>query len=147
MEEKTAAERIARHAHAEQVDLQGKPYVDHLERVAKAVEAMGGTPEMVEAAWLHDVMEDHGYSAAQLLGMGVSGAAVRLVEILTHDSAYSYRTYIDFVVADKEARRIKLADSMDNLARNEELAPDVAERYQKRYLGNIKAIYKAMIGA
>ena len=34
------------------------PYEIHLEAVAEMVEQVGGSPEMVAAAWLHDVVED-----------------------------------------------------------------------------------------
>lgn len=46
-------------AHGQQVrKYTGKPYVTHTREVADIVEAAGGTPEMVAAAHLHDVIED-----------------------------------------------------------------------------------------
>jgi (p)ppGpp synthase/HD superfamily hydrolase len=33
-------------------------YINHPAAVAKTVEDVGGTPEMIAAAWLHDVVED-----------------------------------------------------------------------------------------
>ena len=36
----------------------GLPYIVHPEAVAELVEATGAGPEVVAAAWLHDVVED-----------------------------------------------------------------------------------------
>ena len=36
----------------------GDPYDVHLSAVAELVESVGGTPEMIAAAWLHDTVED-----------------------------------------------------------------------------------------
>ena len=35
-----------------------EPYIVHPAEVAKLVEDVGGTQEMIAAAWLHDVIED-----------------------------------------------------------------------------------------
>lgn len=35
-----------------------RPVVEHLAEVAQLVTEAGGTPEMIAAAWLHDVVED-----------------------------------------------------------------------------------------
>ena len=37
-----------------------EPYIVHPAEVAKIVESVDGTPEMVAAAWLHDTVEDTG---------------------------------------------------------------------------------------
>ena len=53
------ARAFARVAHAEQTrKYTGEPYVVHTDEVAAIVEAHGGTPEMIAAAHLHDVLED-----------------------------------------------------------------------------------------
>lgn len=53
------ARAFARVAHAEQTrKYTGEPYVVHTDEVAAIVVAHGGTPEMIAAAHLHDVLED-----------------------------------------------------------------------------------------
>ena len=36
----------------------GEPYVEHPERVAARIAALGFSPEVIAAAFLHDVVED-----------------------------------------------------------------------------------------
>ena len=53
------ARAFARVAHGEQKrKYTGQPYVVHTDEVAGIVAAHGGTPEMIAAAHLHDVLED-----------------------------------------------------------------------------------------
>lgn len=42
----------------------GEPYWRHPEEVARLVSQFGHTPEMLAAAWLHDVVEDTGVDVA-----------------------------------------------------------------------------------
>lgn len=52
---------FAQEKHASQMrQWSGLPYFSHLEGVANIVRSVGGTPEMVAAAYLHDVIEDQG---------------------------------------------------------------------------------------
>ena len=60
----------------------GEPYEEHLRRVAAIVEEHAGDPEMIAAAWLHDVVEDTPATIEEVeraFGPGVRG----LVEALT----------------------------------------------------------------
>lgn len=49
------ARDLAHRAHAGQVDKAGRPYIEHVARVAAAV---SDDPEAEAVAWLHDVIED-----------------------------------------------------------------------------------------
>jgi (p)ppGpp synthase/HD superfamily hydrolase len=50
---------FAKDAHADQTrKYTGEPYFVHLEEVAQIVKSVGGTAEMVSAAYLHDTVED-----------------------------------------------------------------------------------------
>lgn len=49
------AKELAHRAHAGQVDKAGRPYIEHVARVAAAV---ADDPEAEAVAWLHDVLED-----------------------------------------------------------------------------------------
>ena len=77
--------RLATTLHAGQSDKSGRPYIGHAERVADMVRNSGGTWVQEQAAWLHDTIEDTQATAQYLLGRGVPGAVVNIVEALTHD--------------------------------------------------------------
>ncbi len=54
-----AARSFAISRHGSQVrKYMGEPYWHHLEEVARDVERSGGTTEMIQAAWLHDILKD-----------------------------------------------------------------------------------------
>lgn len=62
------AAQFAEEKHASQMrQWSGLPYFSHLEAVANIVRSVGGSPEMVAAAYLHDVIEDQGVSEQEIL--------------------------------------------------------------------------------
>ena len=99
----------------------GQPYEEHLRRVAAIVERNGGDPEMIAAAWLHDVVED---TPATIEEVGREfGAGVReLVDALTdvsrpQDGNRAARKAMDrehLAAAPARAQTVKLADLIDN---------------------------------
>ena len=119
-------------------------YVSHPMRVAGLVALSSrATPEMVAAAWVHDVLED-----TKLIAQDISDACgdkvLELVWELTNasfDSTMKDKPRAERKAADRrkiagaswEARFIKLADRIDNLRdMNESKAPaDFAELYKK----------------
>lgn len=106
------AERLARLAHDGQVDKQGRPYAEHLSRVAEAV-PLGAQP----AAWLHDALEDTDWTPERLLAEGVHASVVETVVRLTRLPSEAYGAYIARVLSsgDPDAVLIKAADLRDNL--------------------------------
>ena len=52
------AREIATQAHEGETRIGGQPYIEHPRRVAAAVQQDGFGSEHVQAAWLHDVVED-----------------------------------------------------------------------------------------
>lgn len=101
--------------HRDQVDKVGRAYVWHVWDVACAVSQAGGTPTQIQAAWLHDSIEDTDATAESLLAAGVANEVVDLVVVLTHPKGEPYADYIDRVKACPDAVTIKLADINDNL--------------------------------
>jgi hypothetical protein len=72
---------IATAAHAGQKDKTGHPYLEHLERVAAAVDTLD---EKI-VAYLHDVIEKGpGWTRSRLEAEGFSPAIVSAVDALTH---------------------------------------------------------------
>lgn len=97
------------------------PYSVHLGAVAKLVSSVSDDPEMIAAAWLHDVVEDTSATLYDIeLEFGKSVAA--LVEDLTDvskpsDGNRTTRKAIDrhhLAHASPKAKTVKLADLIDN---------------------------------
>ncbi|QFZ17266.1 HD domain-containing protein [Saccharothrix syringae] len=102
--------RIARDAHAGQVDKSGHPYIGHPLRVMAGVS--GDHARM--AAVLHDVVEDTSVTADDLLAAGCPAAVVRTVLALSHRDGEAQEDYLARVRADPVAVEVKRADIADN---------------------------------
>lgn len=111
--------RLAERLHAGQTDKVGAPYIGHLARVAANLERRWPDAPLdeVEAAWLHDSLEDTEATEASLLAEGVSAETVRIVRAVTRpEGATNYLAWIAELAAsgDMPALRVKLADNLDN---------------------------------
>jgi hypothetical protein len=73
---------LAAALHAKQVDKPGQPYIDHLQPVVRDLKVRwpDASPDKIDAAWLHDVIEDTGATPEWLLAAGVSPAATSIVK-------------------------------------------------------------------
>jgi (p)ppGpp synthase/HD superfamily hydrolase len=122
----------------------GEPYIVHPAEVAKIVAGVpGSTPEMVAAAWLHDVVEDTGCTYTDIhMAFGADIAA--LVGWLTdvsqpQDGNRAVRKAMDrdhTARAPTEAQTIKLADLISNSRSIMQHDPAFARTYleEKRLL-------------
>jgi (p)ppGpp synthase/HD superfamily hydrolase len=99
-----------------------EPYIVHPAEVAKIVAGVpGATPDMVAAAWLHDVVEDTGCTYNDI-HMGFGTDIATLVGWLTdvskpEDGPRWFRKKMDrehTAAAPAEAQTIKLADLISN---------------------------------
>ena len=133
MTEVEIAERIAREAHAGQVDKQGQPYILHVERVAAAV-----SEPAKAAAWLHDVLEDTAVTFDDMRAAGVGHMTCCMVNCLTRGHA-GYGDYIERIADTEhdETIEIKLADLRDNLRGG------CPETLRARYLKAIERLERA----
>jgi (p)ppGpp synthase/HD superfamily hydrolase len=117
--ELAVAERLARKAHAGQVEKWGgHPYIRHIERVVAAVDSH----DEKLTAWLHDVIEDSNTTADDLLRAGIPASVVDAVWFLTRGD----ETYAEYIEALRAAHQplavaVKIADLRDHL-REETLA-------------------------
>jgi len=106
------AKRIASKAHAGQMRKDGvTPYIAHPETVAAAV-----PDEFKPIAWLHDVLEDTELTDEDLREQGIPDAVIEAVQALTKVDGESYEQYLDRVVANPAAARVKKADIAHNLS-------------------------------
>lgn len=110
------AERIATEAHDGQLDKAGRPYIEHPRRVAAWAQRLN--PEVaeavLEAAWLHDVLEDTSVTRDELAAHGISAEAIAMVEAVTKRAGEPREAYFARVLACPGALEVKRADLADN---------------------------------
>lgn len=114
----TLAKRIAQLAHGGQLrKITGEPYIMHLERVALRMSGIEATmsSDSCMAAWLHDVIEDTGWTQQDLAACGVPNSVRDIVFFLTHRPGENYLDYLLRLRQSEAAVKIKLADLQDNL--------------------------------
>lgn len=103
--------QIALRAHAGQKDKAGKTYLLHPLRVMSKMES----PEQMSVALLHDVIEDSSITASDLLAEGLPASVVDAVQLLSKNESDTYEVFIERLVSNKLAARVKLADIEDNI--------------------------------
>jgi (p)ppGpp synthase/HD superfamily hydrolase len=134
------AAHIAREAHHGQFrQYRPRPYIEHPARVAASAMLIENvTPDEVAAAWLHDVIEDCGYTPERLLAEGMTARTVELVVELTNPSKLhpelprSERKRLDrehLREISFEGRRLKMLDRIDNLRDMTEAPGDFRSLY------------------
>jgi len=105
---------IAVNAHRGQRDKSGAAYVLHVLRVLLNFD----DPVAMQAAVLHDVVEDTPITIDELAGAGIHSQAVHAVELLTRQTQDSnpekYAEYVIRIKSNTIARSVKLADLRDN---------------------------------
>lgn len=148
------AETFARHAHLGQLDKVGDTYICHLERVAARVREWApflswdrmSADEIVQAAWLHDVVEDTPYSFADLRREGFSEWVNQTVQGLTKDTSESYQEWIEGIATDvPSVILVKLADNLDNAdpRRVALVAETDRDRLRSKYEASIPVLREA----
>ena len=120
-----------------------EPYIVHPAEVAHTVTEYGGTPEMIAAAWLHDVVEDTGVTIELIrseFGSEVSDLVGWLTDVSRPDHGNrAARKAVDrahTAAAPSEAQTVKLADLISNTRSIVEHDAKFAETYlaEKRLL-------------
>ncbi|MDR0902533.1 MAG: HD domain-containing protein [Opitutaceae bacterium] len=108
------AAAIARRAHHGQTrNDRATPYAAHPESVARRLRGEDAT--VIATAWLHDVLEDTAETAASLRAAGVGDAVISAVQAMTKQPGEPYEIYLGRVKAHPVARKVKMADMLDNL--------------------------------
>lgn len=144
---------FATKAHGEQMrKYSEEPYIEHPKRVAEIVRTVPHTPEMICAAYLHDVVEDTSVEIEEIqqkFGTKVAG----LVQELTDEyMKVKYPHLNRRARKDKEVERqakmsveaktIKLADVIDN-------TPDIVKNdpgFGRKYLFEMDRLTKVLVG-
>jgi len=140
---------LARQVHAGQVDKAGAAYIGHPLRV---MAKMASDDERI-AAILHDVVEDSRdgdapVTLADLAAMGLPPPAIEAIRLLTRSDDGSdpaaYDAYIEAILANPIARKVKLADVEDNLDATR--LPVVTARDEKRF-AKYRRVRARLLGA
>jgi (p)ppGpp synthase/HD superfamily hydrolase len=106
------AAKIAEQAHRGQKDKTGRPYIEHLRRVADAVETL----DEKSVAYLHDVVEKgDGWTLERLQGAGFGQPVVAAVDALTRRMDETEEGLLCRAAANELAFAVKIADLRDNL--------------------------------
>ena len=127
----------------------GESYIVHPAEVASIVEGIGGTPQMIAAAWLHDTVEDTGVTFDVI--EDAFGIQVRmLVDWLTDvsvpsDGNRATRKAIDrrhIAAAPADAQTVKLADLISNTRSIVQHDPKFAVTYLEEKTELLKVLTK-----
>lgn len=151
----TRAALVAAEAHAGQTRKGGKiPYVNHVIEVAHLVAEAGGTPEMVAAALLHDVVEDSD-ATAEDVGCAFGPCIATLVAGMTDDPDWEGLPRQEkkrlqaahMATAPRAVRRIKIADQTSNVRDVGRLPEGWTHREARDYIAGATRVVDACRGA
>lgn len=131
-EQLAKAKKIAYERHANQLDKGGNPYIEHPKYVAEHV----NTVLDKTVAWLHDTIEDTGYTVSMMRADGFDDNVINAVQLLTHKKGEPYLDYIKNLASNETARNVKIADLHNNmdltrLPVNDRNTDDVKRRMNK----------------
>lgn len=131
-EQLAKAKKIAYERHANQLDKGGNPYIEHPKYVAEHV----NTVLDKTVAWLHDTIEDTGYTVSMMRADGFDDNVINAVQLLTHKKGEPYLDYIKSLASNETARNVKIADLHNNmdltrLPVNDRNTDDVKRRMNK----------------
>lgn len=135
------AKELAHRAHAGQVDKAGRPYIEHVARVAARV---SDDPEAEAVAWLHDALEDCPEFAEEFWTFPAH--VTKFVHYLTRVPDWKVRDYYSRISEHPIALRVKLADIADNSdeTRLAMLDDKTAARLRRKYAKARRALTKAI---
>jgi len=147
------ARKLAADRHTAQVDKLGQPYVHHVNAVGDALADFDDDIRI--AGYLHDVVEDTGTTAADLLEQGISPRAVGIIERVSRNLHRSgdYQDGIRHVAQDHDAALVKIADNAHNSDPERVgklaglLSPDKHLEPSTRYSDARKILYRAVPAA
>lgn len=105
------------------------PYMNHVEGTALAVAQAGHGDVAVAVAYLHDFIEETGYSVGLLRSVGIPEVVIEKVLLLTKRKGQDYEAYIFAISQDFIARAVKIADIQNNLS--DDPTDKQKEKYRK----------------
>lgn len=103
--------KLATDAHTEAFDKGGSPYIGHPLRV---MNGMNTTDEKIVAV-LHDAIEDSPLTLEDLTTLGFSSIVIEAIEAITKRDGEEYEVYLNRVMVNPIALKVKIADMTDNM--------------------------------
>lgn len=101
------------------------PYFTHLERVAEKViddyyaqHSFQLKNQLEQTALLHDSLEDKKVTTIELMKLNLTSGVFEAVKLLTKDKYDDYLDYIRELKQNNIAKKVKIADILDNLSDN-----------------------------
>lgn len=135
------ARALARVLHAGQCDRLGAPYVEHVKRVGKLLDACGCTEVTVVAGFLHDTIEDTAATVDDLAAM-CGRQVAETVDAVTRREGETYEGLIARASAHELGAMVKLADVLDHL--DVRFAAGLTESLHDRYLAAVPVLLDAL---
>lgn len=138
------ARKIAEKVHGMQTDKKKKPYMAHVNDVAKRVQSLGD--EYIIVALLHDAIEDaKDHEAGEKfqeeiineISKAFSHDIVEAINVMTKSSDDDYfADYLPRIKNNKIAKEVKIADSTHNLSKSHLLndKPILQEELRNKYI-------------
>ncbi len=143
---------FAMHAHQGQTrKYTSDPYIIHPIRVADILRGINARPEMVAAAFLHDVLEDTDakiYELREVFGNEITDLVIELTDVYVHPHMGNRATRKRLerqrlAGASADAQTIKVADLIDNGISIEAHDPDFAKVYLVEKAALLEVMTKA----
>lgn len=137
------AVELARRFHDGAIDKAGRPYIEHVLRVADAV----GTHEEKLAAVMHDLLEDTLLTSTDLSCAGCPPMVRLAIEELTRSPGEDYVNFLRRAARNPLAHNVKIADVKDNAdeGRLALLEPDEATRLRQKYSAALQILNEPII--
>lgn len=131
---------IAAIAHQDQLDKAHAPYILHPIRLMMRGQTI---PEQIVAV-LHDVVEDSDWTLAQLAAEGFSPDIITALDCLTRRPEETYDQFLDRVLTNSLATRVKRYDLEDNmtLTRLESLSDKDLQRLQRYHRAHQRVMHQ-----
>ncbi len=104
-----SARLLATHRHQGQVDKSGKPYILHPTRVAERMK----TPEEKVVGWLHNIVEDTGFSLLEI-EQQFGPETAEVINAINRRDNEPCEKYLVRVKENRIARSVKISVLMDN---------------------------------
>ena len=123
---------ITAEAFKDKTDRGGKPYILHCLHVMNKLKYETDEDLMIIGV-LHDLVEDTHYTLLQLEKLGFSNRVIIGLKFLTHYSQDSYEDYIENMIHNQDAIKVKLQDLRHNsdITRIKGVRPKDLERIEK----------------
>ena len=108
------ARELMQIGHADQTRFNGTPYVAHPLRISIKFEQKGDLEAAIVAA-LHDIIEDTDFDEYTLINNGIDAKIIGSVLAITKNYGEDYSFYLERVKENPLAKKVKIADILDNL--------------------------------